>query len=213
VGPHAPEERLDVVDGSGVDELAIIEPQANPEVVHEDGESSHNSTDAPWTTKFVAAKIIVGYWYISAGQIRVRGTHNSWVSSRLSMARPCSEMTTLSVFATRGEVSDAPLAAAEALGDFLRSTVAMRKYLDALRRKGTKTSNDFPQTINGRHQRVPGLPITTLPNLVARYGSANLQQERSRRSIGQPLCSEFRSPSLSLPPPLTRTSTSTLQVH
>lgn len=61
MSPHAPEERRDVVDGGGVDELAIIEPQANPEVVHKDRKSTHNGTDAPWSTKFVAAKMIVGY--------------------------------------------------------------------------------------------------------------------------------------------------------
>jgi len=34
VSPHAPQERLDVVDGRGKDELPVVEGEANPEVVH-----------------------------------------------------------------------------------------------------------------------------------------------------------------------------------
>jgi hypothetical protein len=54
VFPHSEQERLNVVRGSGVDELSVIKPKTNPKVVHEDGESCHNSHDTPWSTKLIA---------------------------------------------------------------------------------------------------------------------------------------------------------------
>lgn len=75
------------------------------------------------------------------------GTYNSWVSSFLSMARPCSEMTTLSVLATRGVCSDAPLLGGDPVGISLRGMLAMLDCGDAPGSKCAKTSNDFAQHI------------------------------------------------------------------
>ena len=52
--PHAPEERLDVIEGGWADECAVVEDEADPEVVHEDGEAGHDGDDTPWSAKLVA---------------------------------------------------------------------------------------------------------------------------------------------------------------
>lgn len=51
--PHSPQKRLDVIKRLGVNQLAIAENQANPEIVHEDGEASHHGSDANWPSKLI----------------------------------------------------------------------------------------------------------------------------------------------------------------
>ena len=52
--PHTPEERLDIIDGGGVDKGAVVEDQADPEVVHENGEAGHDIEDPPWSTELIS---------------------------------------------------------------------------------------------------------------------------------------------------------------
>ncbi len=54
--PHAPEERLDVIDGGGVYKGAVVEDQADPEVVHQDREAGHDGEDTPWTTELIPGR-------------------------------------------------------------------------------------------------------------------------------------------------------------
>lgn len=51
--PHTPEEGDDIGGGVGEDQLTIVEDKAYPEVVHEDGESGHDSDNAPWSTELI----------------------------------------------------------------------------------------------------------------------------------------------------------------
>ena len=51
--PHTPEERLDIIDGGGVDKGAVVEDQADPEVVHQDRKSCHNCNYTPRAAKFI----------------------------------------------------------------------------------------------------------------------------------------------------------------
>lgn len=52
--PHTPEERLDIIDGGGVDKGAVVEDQADPEVVHQNREAGHDSEDPPWSTELIS---------------------------------------------------------------------------------------------------------------------------------------------------------------
>lgn len=54
--PHLGKERLDVLGGCRMHKLAIVEPEANPKIVHENGEASHDGDDAPRTTELVAVE-------------------------------------------------------------------------------------------------------------------------------------------------------------
>ena len=56
VGPHFVNERFDSINGTRDDEPAVIKPEANPQIVHEHGESSHHGGDAPWTAKLPPIK-------------------------------------------------------------------------------------------------------------------------------------------------------------
>ena len=52
--PHASQERLDVLTGGRIHELAIIEPEADPEIVHQAGEECHDSKCTPRSTELIA---------------------------------------------------------------------------------------------------------------------------------------------------------------
>lgn len=51
---HSVQEGDDVVEALGDDELAIVEPEANPEIVHQDREERHHGRDAKRTAKLVS---------------------------------------------------------------------------------------------------------------------------------------------------------------
>lgn len=53
VGPHLLEERLDTIDRLWVYDLAVIEPETDPEVIHEHGEPSHHRCHTPWSTELI----------------------------------------------------------------------------------------------------------------------------------------------------------------
>lgn len=53
---HSQEERVDIIHRLGMDELSIVEPQADPEVIHEQREKSHHEGDANGATKFIAER-------------------------------------------------------------------------------------------------------------------------------------------------------------
>ena len=54
--PHPAKEGLDVSDRRGMDELAVVELEADPEVVHENREECHDKYNANWTTKFITER-------------------------------------------------------------------------------------------------------------------------------------------------------------
>ena len=56
VSPHVVNERFDSVHGSRDDEPAVIEPETNPEIVHEHRESDHHGGDAPWSAELPPGK-------------------------------------------------------------------------------------------------------------------------------------------------------------
>ena len=61
--PHTPEEGLNVIDRGGVDELAVIEHETDPEVIHEDWEAGHDGDHTPWSTKLISTEYRVnGEW-------------------------------------------------------------------------------------------------------------------------------------------------------
>jgi len=51
VRPHLVDERFNSRNGSREDELAVIEPETYPQVVHEHRKSDHHGGDSPWSTK------------------------------------------------------------------------------------------------------------------------------------------------------------------
>lgn len=53
------EEGFGFLDGMRVYKVAVIEPKARPEVVHQDGEASHNGQDAPRTTKLITRRDVL----------------------------------------------------------------------------------------------------------------------------------------------------------
>ena len=60
---HSLEEGPNVIDRVRDDELAIVEPEADPEVVHEQREQCHQGSDTPWTAKLpvgVLIELLVG---------------------------------------------------------------------------------------------------------------------------------------------------------
>jgi hypothetical protein len=50
--PHLLEERFDFIERMRVREISVVEPAANPEVVHEHREAHHHSSNTPWATEF-----------------------------------------------------------------------------------------------------------------------------------------------------------------
>lgn len=82
--PHAPEERLNVVDRGGANEVAIIEHEAYPEVVHEDGEAGHDGNDAPWTAELIP----FGVRSTGGEDEEVGNAHSVCLSSCLSRSMP-----------------------------------------------------------------------------------------------------------------------------
>jgi hypothetical protein len=57
--PHSLEERYKVIDGGGVGEGSIVEPAADPEVVHEQWETDHHSSHTRRTAKLPPMQNIV----------------------------------------------------------------------------------------------------------------------------------------------------------
>jgi hypothetical protein len=51
---HSQEERLNIIQRLGMNQLSVVEPEADPEVVHKQWEKSHHKSDANGTTKLVA---------------------------------------------------------------------------------------------------------------------------------------------------------------
>ena len=51
---HSPDEWLDVLYRCWMNKFAIVKPQTNPEVIHEDRETCHDGNDTPWATKLIA---------------------------------------------------------------------------------------------------------------------------------------------------------------
>ena len=51
---HSQEERFDIIQRPGMNELSIVEPEADPEVIHKQREKSHHESDANGATKLVA---------------------------------------------------------------------------------------------------------------------------------------------------------------
>lgn len=87
VTPHPRKERLDVLGRVRINKLAIVEPEANPEIIHEDREASHDGDDTPWPTELVPVRGVVN----DASENRVPlDTHDWCCSSFLSISRPCS---------------------------------------------------------------------------------------------------------------------------
>lgn len=56
--PHSLEERNDIVGRTWYHELPIVEPETNPQVVHQNREPDHHCGDAPRTAKFIPAERI-----------------------------------------------------------------------------------------------------------------------------------------------------------
>jgi len=50
--PHFIEEWSNLFSGSREDEPAVVEPETNPQIVHEHRKSGHHSSDAPWPAEF-----------------------------------------------------------------------------------------------------------------------------------------------------------------
>lgn len=57
--PQTAQEWLNVIYGVRVDELAIVEDQADPQIVHKHRESSHNSQDTPRATELISNALSV----------------------------------------------------------------------------------------------------------------------------------------------------------
>ena len=57
MGPHVVEERYNSIDRSRDGEAAVIEPETYPEIVHENRESDHHGSDAPWSAELPPGKL------------------------------------------------------------------------------------------------------------------------------------------------------------
>ena len=53
---HSQEERLDIIQRVGMNELPVVEPETDPEVIHEQREKSHHKGDANGATKLIAKR-------------------------------------------------------------------------------------------------------------------------------------------------------------
>jgi len=53
MGPHLHQERLYAIDRSWVYELPIIEPDADPQIVHKSREAEHHRGNSPRSAKFI----------------------------------------------------------------------------------------------------------------------------------------------------------------
>ena len=53
--PHSPKEGYNVIHRRGPDELAIVEPEAYPKIIHEGREADHHGRDSPWASEFIPA--------------------------------------------------------------------------------------------------------------------------------------------------------------
>lgn len=51
--PHCPQEWNNIVHRGRMHKFSIVEPQTNPQVVHQDGETSDNGSNSPWTTELI----------------------------------------------------------------------------------------------------------------------------------------------------------------
>lgn len=52
--PHTTEERQNIINGAWEGELPVVEDEAYPKVVHENGEARHDSHDSPRATKLIS---------------------------------------------------------------------------------------------------------------------------------------------------------------
>ena len=90
VRAHALKEGANVVDAVGNDNLAIVEPQADPQVVHEHGEERHHGSDADGSAEFIPVRMREDQ------RVPRQGfgifTHSSCASSFLSFSLPFSVM-------------------------------------------------------------------------------------------------------------------------
>jgi hypothetical protein len=55
--PHTNNKWSNIVKRGRMSQLPVVKPQANPEVIHQNGEEQHHNCNAPWTTKFVARRM------------------------------------------------------------------------------------------------------------------------------------------------------------
>jgi hypothetical protein len=51
---HSQAEGLDILQRRGMNELSVVKPEADPEVIHKQREKSHHEGDANGATKFIA---------------------------------------------------------------------------------------------------------------------------------------------------------------
>jgi hypothetical protein len=58
MGPHFGQEGLDLLLRIGIDQLTVIKPEADPEVVHKRRKSEHDTGDAEWAAKFVLVMLV-----------------------------------------------------------------------------------------------------------------------------------------------------------
>ena len=56
--PHSLEEWLNIINRFWSNQLAIVEPQAYPQVVHEDGKADHHGCDSERSPEFVPLKLL-----------------------------------------------------------------------------------------------------------------------------------------------------------
>jgi hypothetical protein len=54
--PHTEEERAYIIEGLRVNKPSVIEPEAYPEIVHQQRKTGHDSDDTPWPAEFVPEK-------------------------------------------------------------------------------------------------------------------------------------------------------------
>ena len=97
VHPHSLKERNDIVDGIWRDQLSVVEPETNPQVIHENRKPDHHGGNAPRPPKLIPAKNING-----SRSFRDHKRY-SWCWSRsLSFLRPSSLVVTAPAEFSRG---------------------------------------------------------------------------------------------------------------
>jgi hypothetical protein len=52
--PHAKKKGLYIIHRFWEDQLAVVEPQTDPEIIHQDREARHNGDNAPGPAKFIS---------------------------------------------------------------------------------------------------------------------------------------------------------------
>lgn len=54
VSPHLIQEWLDTIEGCGINRLPVVEPETDPQIIHEHRKANYHSSYAPRTTEFIA---------------------------------------------------------------------------------------------------------------------------------------------------------------